>query len=38
MKFEKYTCPHCGKVLAVGQLSGVIKCKACGRPVQLPAT
>lgn len=37
MRFVKYNCCHCGKVLAVGQLNGIIKCKKCGRPVQLPA-
>lgn len=29
--WQKYSCPYCGKVLAVGALYGKIKCKRCGK-------
>ncbi len=35
MSLNKYTCPHCLKVLAVGQLAGIIKCKKCGKVITL---
>jgi ribosomal protein L37AE/L43A len=35
VKLAKYTCPHCGKVLCIGQLSGIIKCKRCGKLTKL---
>lgn len=31
MQLKKYTCPYCGKVLAVGNIYGIIKCKRCGK-------
>lgn len=31
----KYRCPYCGKVLAVGEICGKIKCKRCGKVTTL---
>jgi ribosomal protein L37AE/L43A len=33
----KYNCPYCGKVLAIGEISGIIKCKRCGKVIALTA-
>jgi len=38
VKLTKYSCPYCGKVLAVGELYGKIKCKKCGKVITLTAT
>ncbi len=35
MKLTKYSCPYCGKVLAIGELNGRIKCKRCGKVIAL---
>lgn len=35
MKLTKYNCPYCGKVLAIGEISGIIKCKKCGKVIAL---
>lgn len=31
MKLPKIICPHCGKVVCVGDVEGHLKCKACGK-------
>jgi ribosomal protein L37AE/L43A len=32
---KTYVCPHCNKILAIGNLQGVIKCKKCGEFIEL---
>jgi len=32
---RKYNCPYCGKVLAIGEIFGIIKCKRCGKVITL---
>jgi ribosomal protein L37AE/L43A len=34
-RWHKYTCPYCGKVIAVGEIFGIIKCKRCGKVTTL---
>jgi len=29
--FTMYRCPYCKRVLAIGELFGIIKCKKCGK-------
>lgn len=36
--WHKYVCPYCGKVLAVGEISGIIKCKKCGKLTKVEYT
>ncbi len=31
MKLAKISCPYCGKVVCVGDIAGLLKCKHCGK-------
>lgn len=34
-RWQKYVCPYCGRVLAVGEIYGTIVCKRCKQLVEL---